>query len=108
MKARNQVTGWLRLIPLLLTVTAIAVSCTGGKTFILQPGHKYLIVEGEKPDSLTLKAISEFEKYFSLITSESLLKAGDDAKKHGEIYIGRAGITDSTILKEVNGLSKEG
>ena len=108
MKARNQVSGWLRLITLILTVNAITVSCTGGKKFILQPGHKYHIVAGEEPDSLTLKAVSELEKYFYLVTSEPLLKAGDDAKKNGTIFIGRSGITDSTILKEVNGLSKDG
>jgi hypothetical protein len=108
MKARNQVTGWLRLIPLLLTVNAVAISCTGGKRFILQPGHKYLIVAGEGPDSLTMKAVSALEKYFYLVTSEPLLKSGGDAKNHGTIYIGRSGITDSTILKDVNGLSKDG
>ncbi len=89
-------------------MTAIAVSCTGGKKFILEPGQKYLLVAGEEPDSLTLKAVSELERYFTLITSEPLPKAGNDDKKSRTVYIGRAGLTDSTILNAINGLSRDG
>lgn len=108
MGRKKSVSGRLGCILLLLTVTAIAVSCTGGKKFTLEPGQKYLLVAGEEPDSLTLKAVSELERYFSLITSEPLLQAGRDDKTDKTVYIGRSGITDSTIINETEGLSKDG
>ena len=108
MKGINPFAGRLRCILIMLTVVVIAVSCINGKKFILEPGRKYLLVAGEEADSLTLKAVSELEKYFSLITAEPLLKAGENDKKPCKIYIGRSAITDSTIRKEVDGLSKDG
>jgi len=108
MKRKKSVSDRLGCILLLLTVTAIAASCTGGKKFTLEPGQKYLIVAGEEADSLTLKAVSELERYFSLITSEPLLKPGKNDKINKTVYIGKSGITDTTVFNEIEGLSKDG
>jgi hypothetical protein len=108
MKGKNPLAGRLRCILLMLTVVVIAVSCAGGRKFMFEPGRKYLIIAGEDADSLTLKAVSELEKYFFLITSEPLLTARDDEDKYRTVYVGRSGIADSAIRKEVDGLSKDG
>ncbi len=103
-------TGLVRLAcRLLLSALAIiAFSCDGGNKFIIEPGAGYLVVTGDSPDSLTITAAAELERYFSLITGAPLRRSSQDEKPRGTICIGRSGITDTAILGEIEMLSDEG
>jgi len=103
-------TGIRNMICLLLmaAMATVVISCSNGKRFSLKPGNKYLVITGDKPDSLTLKAAVELERYFSMITLAPMLKAAPEDTPAGTIYIGRSGITDTSILREADRLSDDG
>ncbi|MCU0460253.1 MAG: DUF4838 domain-containing protein [Bacteroidales bacterium] len=103
-------TGIIRLTYLLLlSLVAIgAISCNGGKKFVLEPAARYMVVTGDAPDSLTITAAAELERYFSLITSAPFHKTSHNEKPIRRIYIGRSGISDPAILREIDSLSSDG
>jgi len=103
-------TGIVRLAYLLLlaAIAISAASCNGGKKFVIEPGSKYLVVTGDTTDSLTIIAASELERYFSLITRVPLKNVSGNEKPKGTIYIGRSGIADTAVLREIDGLSRDG
>lgn len=98
----------LKSLLFLTAMAMIVLACSEGKKLILEPGTGCLVITGDGSDSLTTRAASELERYFSLITSAPLLKTTRDKKPVRTIYIGRAGITDTVILREADGLSRDG
>lgn len=86
----------------------LLASCSGGEQFDLAPSGRYLVITGDDADSLTLKAVSELEKYFHLITSEKLKTASPDETNDGVIFIGMKGISDPVLLEETGRLSRDG
>ncbi len=78
------------------------------ESFILSPKYSYSIITGTGADSLTLKAASELDKYFLRITGKTLPL--HDASKPGNkiIFIGKSGLAENTLTREINALSRDG
>ncbi|MBE0667691.1 MAG: DUF4838 domain-containing protein, partial [Bacteroidales bacterium] len=84
------------------------ISCAENDHFILSGTASYSVVTGNDPDSLTLKAAGELEKYFIRITGKPLPVKVPSGEGNKVIFIGRDGIHDSTMLSELRELSRDG
>lgn len=93
---------------LVAAMLVLLVSSCQHDSFVLNPKYNYSIVTGTGADSLTLKAASELEQYFLSITGKSLPLY--DVTKPGNkiIFIGKSGLKNSTLLREVSTLSRDG
>ncbi|MHC1730833.1 MAG: DUF4838 domain-containing protein [Bacteroidales bacterium] len=89
-------------------VLIMAVSACTRDNFVLSPEFNYSIVTGTGADSLSQKAASELKDYFFRITGKPLPVTETAGAGTKIIFIGNAGLGDSSLKTEITSLSSDG